>query len=85
MEGKDVQKEMLKMVKSSWETYFRMLETVQEQSEKMMELMITQGETLHGESKTALRQWVDNAKKTQAEYRKVMEENLEKLEGYLKE
>ena len=83
MEGKDLQKEMLKMVKASWETYFQMLETVQEQSEKMMELMVSQGEALQSESKNALRQWLDNAKKTQAEYKKVMEENLSKLEGYL--
>ena len=85
MEGKDLQKEMARMVKSSWETYFQMLETVQEQSEKMMEMMMNQGETLQSESKTALRQWLDNAKKTQAEYKKVMEENIEKLDGYIKE
>jgi hypothetical protein len=82
MEGKEMQNEMLKMMKASWETYFQMLETVQEQSEKMLELVVNQGEALHSEAKTALRQWLDNAKKTQAEYRKVMEENLKKLEGY---
>jgi polyhydroxyalkanoate synthesis regulator phasin len=83
MEGKDLQKEMLRMVKASWETYFQMLDTMQEQSEKMMELMVSQGEALQSESKNALKQWLDNAKKTQEEYKKVMEENLSKLEGYL--
>lgn len=83
MDTKGIQKELFSFLKTSWETYIQMLETVQAQSEKTLELLLNQGETLKTEGRQMLQQWLDSMKKVQENYKKLVEENLKKLESYM--
>ena len=79
----DVREEMLKGWRSSWESYVKTLTMMQEQGEKMLELLFTQGETVQEETKGLLKEWMANAKGTQTSYLQAMEDNLKKIEELL--
>lgn len=83
MDGKEAQKEMLQLLKSNVETYFQTQEMLQNQSEKMLDMMVTQSEAIQTEGKNLLKKWLESVKKANADYRKMMEENLKKSEDYL--
>lgn len=73
--------EMVRFLKASWETYLRIMETIQSQTEKIVEVMLTQSGTLQEEGKQMIKQWTEMMKEAQAQYKKIMEENLAKLES----
>jgi len=82
MEGGDLQKGLLQLMKSNLETYFQTQQMLQEQGEKMLDMLITQSDSIQAEGKNLLKKWLVNAKKASAEYRKVMEESLKKSEEF---
>ncbi len=73
--------QMLGFLKASWEGYLRMMQTLQTQTEKVVELMLNQGEALQEESKQMLEKWVAMMKQAQDQYQKMMTENLKKMES----
>jgi polyhydroxyalkanoate synthesis regulator phasin len=79
----DVRMDMLKLWKSSWENYVKTLTTMQEQGEKMLDLLFTQSETLQEETKKLVKEWMVNAKDAQKSYLHTVEENLTKIEEAL--
>lgn len=82
MDGKEMQKEFFQLVKANLETYFQAQEMLQSQSEKMLDILISQSEAIQTEGKQLLKKWLENLKKAGVEYRKVLEENLKKSEEY---
>ena len=83
MDGKEAQKEMFRLVKSNMETYFQTQEMLQDQSEKMLDTLITQSAAIQTEGKNLLKKWLESLKKANADYQRVMEENLKKGEEFL--
>jgi hypothetical protein len=79
----DVRMDMLKLWKSSWESYVKTLATMQEQGEKMLDLLFTQSESLQEETKKLVKEWMVNAKDAQKSYLQTVEENLKKIEEAL--
>ncbi len=75
-----IPEEMVKFLRTSWETYLKILETVQSQTEKALELILTQSDALREEGKQLIKSWLDLMKQSQEQYKKMMEENLSKLE-----
>jgi len=75
-----ISEEMVKFLRTSWETYLKILETVQSQTEKALELILTQSDALREEGKQLIKSWLDLMKQSQEQYKKMMEENLSKLE-----
>ncbi len=72
--------EMLKMWKSSWESCIKNVGMMQDQSEKMLDLCVTQGETLQDEAKNLLKEGMKNAKEAQKTYLDAVEDNFKKFE-----
>jgi len=75
--------EMVRFLKASWETYLRMMETIQAQTEKILEVMLSQSGALQEEGKQMIKQWSEMMKQSQQQYKKMMEENLAKLESMI--
>jgi hypothetical protein len=75
--------EMVRFMKASWETYLRIMETIQAQTEKILEVMLTQSSAVQDEGKQMIKQWTEMMKEAQAQYKKIMEENLSKLESMI--
>ena len=79
----DIRLEMLKGWKSSWESYVKTLTMMQEQGEKMLDLLFTQSDTVREESKKLIKEGLDNAKEAQKSYLNSVEDNLKKIEDLL--
>jgi polyhydroxyalkanoate synthesis regulator phasin len=71
------------MWRSSWENSVKSLTMVQEQGNKMFDLLLTQGETIQTETKKLIKEGMANAQEAQKSYFQAMEENLKKIEELL--
>ena len=76
----DVQKQMMKLWRSSWETYVKTLSMMQEQGDKMLDLLFTQSGTAQEETRKLMKDWVANIKEAQKTYIQTVEENLKRIE-----
>jgi hypothetical protein len=73
-------KEMMKFWKTQWEAYLRSIFTMQEQGEKMLELMFSQSGVLQEESKKMIKDWTNKSKKIQKTYLDMVDANCKKIE-----
>jgi len=56
-------KEIMKFWKTQWEAYLKSMFAMQEQGEKMLELMFSQSGVLQEESKKMMKEWTLKSKK----------------------
>jgi len=84
LEPAKMPEDMAKFLRASWETYLKLLETVQGQTEKVLEVMLEQSDSVRAEGKEMLKKWTEMMKQSQVQYKKMMEDNLEKLETMFK-
>jgi len=84
LEPAKMPEDMAKFLRASWETYLKLLETVQGQTEKVLEMMLEQSDSVRAEGKEMLKKWTEMMKLSQVQYKKMMEDNLEKLETMFK-
>ena len=75
--------EMFKLWKSSWEGYVKTLRTMQAQGEKMLDLFLTQSDTVREDTKKLLRDGMANAQEARENYFTVVEENFKRFEELL--
>lgn len=83
MNGAQLPKELLKVWKTSWESYLKTVNTLQEQGDKMMELMLNQSDAYREEAKKLIKEWAQNTKEIQKNYLEAIQENWKKLEEML--
>ncbi len=76
----DIRADMLKGWKSSWESYVKTLTTMQEQGERMLDLLLAHSDTGHDEAKKLIKEGVANTQQAQKSYVQTVEENLKKIE-----
>ena len=79
----DVRIEMLKAWRSSWESSVKTLTMMQEQGEKMLELLYSQSETAKEETKKLIKEGMIKAQEAQKSYFQAVEENLATIEELL--
>jgi len=72
--------EMFKMWKSSWEGSVKAFQMVQAQGEKMLELFLTQSDSVREETKKQLRDGMTNVREAQENYFQTIEENFKRFE-----
>lgn len=77
----DAQKQMVKLWRSSWETYVKTLSMMQEQGDKMLDLLFTESGTAQEETRKLIKEWSANIKEAQKTYVQAVEENLKRIEG----
>jgi len=76
----DVQRQTMKLWRSSWETYVRTLSMMQEQGDKMLDLLFTQSGTAQEDTRKLMKEWTANIKEAQKTYIQTVEENLKRIE-----
>jgi polyhydroxyalkanoate synthesis regulator phasin len=81
----DIRVEMIKGWKSSWESYVNTLSMMQEQGEKMIDLLFTQSENVQKETKKLMKESISNAQEAQRSYFQAVDENFNKMEELLAE
>ena len=79
----DIRLETLKMWRASWENYVKSLTMMQEQGEKMFEMLLAQSDSTRDEAKRVTKQAIENAKDAQNSYFEAVEEALKKIEDAL--
>ena len=72
--------EMFKMWKSSWESYVKTLQAMQEQGDKMLDLFLAQSDTVREETKKMMKEGMSNAQQAQKAYFQAVEENFKRFE-----
>ncbi len=72
--------ETFKMWKSSWESYVKTLQAMQEQGDKMLDLFLAQSDAVREETKKMLREGMSNAQQAQKAYFQAVEENFKRFE-----
>ena len=83
MNGEQVPKQVLGMWKSSWETYVKTLKAAEEQSDRMLDLMLQQSDTFQEEAKKLVKEWVKNSKEVSKSYLDAVEQNVNKIDEML--
>ncbi|NUM34866.1 MAG: hypothetical protein HUU50_09990 [Candidatus Brocadiae bacterium] len=83
MDSKAMFGEMVTMWKKSMESSLQNTAFVQEQSEKMMRMMMEQGANLQNEGKKIFDECLETMKKSQKEYQNNLKSQMEKLEKFV--
>ena len=83
MNGEQVSKQILGMWKGSWETYVMTLKSAEEQSDRMLDIMLQQSGTFQEDAKKLIKEWVKNSKEVSKSYLDAVEQNVNKLEEML--
>ncbi len=83
MKNEQVPMQILGMWKSAWETYVKTIKVAEEQSDRMLDLILQQSSTLQEETKNLVKEWVNNAKNLSNSYIDSVEQNVSNIEGML--
>ena len=83
MKNEQVPMQILGMWKSAWETYVKTIKVAEEQSDRMLDLMLQQSSTLQEETKNLVKEWVNNSKNLSNSYLDAVEQNVNTIEGML--
>ena len=75
--------EYVKFMRNAFRTSMESATLMQDQGEKLLNLMVKQDEAGYEEWKKALGEWVDNYKRAREQFQSTVEENLTKLEKFL--
>jgi hypothetical protein len=76
--------EMVKYLRSYWDSQLKTLETMEGQTDKLMQMLAEQSETVRTEGKQLFKQWTDVVKQSQTQYKKILQDNLSKMESMIK-
>ena len=82
MDQKKMFKQMIDFQKATFDSSFNAMTTLQEQGEKVVEMVINQAPWLPEEGKKAVRNWIDAYKKGRNDFKKAVETNFDKVEAY---
>lgn len=83
MKNEQVPMQILGMWKSAWETYVKTSKVAEEQSDRILDLMLQQSGTLQEETRNLVKEWVNNSRNLSNSYLYAVEQNVSKIEGML--
>ncbi len=85
MDAKKLGKQMLEFYKTSFQNSYAAMMMLQEQMERMGNLFLGQMGNLPEDVKKGLAEWNKTYKKSCEDFKKIMDENFKKLEGFFGE
>ena len=83
MSAEKMPKELFNLWKSSVQAYMKNLSAMQEQGDRMLELMLEQSDVYREEFKKMLKESADQVKQMQKSYLDAIQENMQKMEEML--
>ena len=75
--------ELLRMWRAAWNSQVKTLTLLQNQNERILELFFARSDSLPEDSRKAARTFLEDSGKTQEDYIRTVEENLQKIESLL--
>jgi polyhydroxyalkanoate synthesis regulator phasin len=75
--------EYVNFMRNSFRNWMDGATLMQNQGERLLEVVVKQGQAGYDEGSKILREWVSGSKKASDEFQKTIEANLAKLEDYL--
>jgi polyhydroxyalkanoate synthesis regulator phasin len=85
MDQKKLFKQMLDFNKSAFENSFNAMVMLQEQAERVGNTILDQATWLPEEGRKAVQDWVDSFKKGRSDFKSMIDENYQRVEGYFSE
>jgi hypothetical protein len=85
MDNKLIGKQMIEFNKSAFDNSFKAMTMVYEQNEKMLDAFLGQASWLPEDGRKALKEWMESYKKGCQDFKKIVDDNYAKVEGYFKE
>jgi hypothetical protein len=82
MDQKQIVKQMLDFHKSSFRNSFNAMVMLQDQSEKVINSFFSQAGWVPDDLKKAMNDWVSTYKKGRDEFKKAVDENFDRVEGF---
>ncbi|RLB09600.1 MAG: hypothetical protein DRG59_01920 [Deltaproteobacteria bacterium] len=82
MEPKEMMKQMIKLNKTAFENTFNSIVMLQNQTEQMVQTLVSQSPWLPDEGKKALEEWIKAYKKARDEFKKAVDESYKKVEDF---
>ncbi len=82
MEPKEMMKQMIKLNKTAFENTFNSIVMLQNQTEQMVQTLISQSPLLPDEGKKALEEWIKAYKKARDEFKKAVDESYKRVEDF---
>ena len=82
METGKIAKQMIDFQKTAFDNTFGAMVALQDQTEKMVNTTIEQSVWLPKEGKKALNEWTEACKKGRDDFKKFVDENFSKAEGF---
>jgi polyhydroxyalkanoate synthesis regulator phasin len=82
MDQRQIAKQMLQFNKTAFDNSFNAMTMVYEQNEKMVGTFLEQATWLPEEGKKAISEWMQSYKKGCEDFKKMVNENYEKVEAF---
>ncbi len=82
MDNKLIAKQMVEFNKTAFDNSFKAMTMVYEQNEKMIEAFLGQASWMPAEGRKALQDWMDSYKKGCQDFKKIVDDNYAKVEGF---
>ncbi len=82
MDSKQVAKQMVEFNKTAFDNSFKAMTMVYEQNEKMIEAFLGQASWMPAEGRKALQDWMESYKKGCQDFKKIVDDNYAKVEGF---
>ena len=85
MDQKQVLKQMIDFNKATFDNTFNAIVMLQEQAERAANTLLEQANWLPEDGKKAINEWVKAYKKGREDFKKVVDENFQKVESFFPE
>ena len=83
MDQKEILKQMMQFNKSAVENSFNALSIVQEQNEKIISTFLDQASWVPEDGRKGIKDWSEMYKKGYTDFKKMIDDYYQKVEGYL--
>ena len=80
--SKSMAKQMIDFHKATFDNTFNAFVTLQEQTEKMVNMFIDQAPWMPDDGKKAVKDWVGTYKKGREDFKKTVDDNFKKVEEF---
>ncbi|MDI6743081.1 MAG: hypothetical protein QMD11_10145 [Smithella sp.] len=83
MDNKDNTKQMIDYHKAAFETYYKSVEMLQDQTTKALDNMLKQSPWIPAQTKSFINEWINVYKKVTTDFKESVDQNYAKMEEFL--